>query len=141
MAREFSRADRVAQQVQKETAQILQRELKDPRVGMVTISEVEVSRDLAYAKIFISSLLQDEEKAKTSVKQLNELAPYIRSLLAKRLRMRHVPSIKFVLDTSLNEGIRMSELVDKAVKTDKQKSEQFNSDDAEQAQDDEQTKD
>ncbi|WP_016954105.1 30S ribosome-binding factor RbfA [Catenovulum agarivorans] len=141
MAREFSRADRVAQQVQKETAQILQRELKDPRVGMVTISEVEVSRDLAYAKIFISSLLQDEEKAKTSVKQLNELAPYIRSLLAKRLRMRHVPSIKFVLDTSLNEGIRMSELVDKAVKTDKQKSDQFNSDDAEQAQDDEQTKD
>ncbi|WP_440903864.1 30S ribosome-binding factor RbfA [Catenovulum sp. SX2] len=141
MAREFSRADRVAQQVQKETAQILQRELKDPRVGMVTISEVEVSRDLAYAKIFISSLLQDEEKAKTSVKQLNELAPYIRSLLAKRLRMRHVPSIKFVLDTSLNEGIRMSELVDKAVKTDKQKSDQFNSADTEQAQDDEQAKD
>ena len=141
MAREFSRADRVAQQVQKETAQILQRELKDPRVGMVTISEVEVSRDLAYAKIFISSLLQDEEKAKTSVKQLNELAPYIRSLLAKRLRMRHVPSIKFVLDTSLNEGIRMSELVDKAVKTDKQKSDQFNSADTVQAQDDEQTKD
>ncbi|EWH08529.1 ribosome-binding factor A, role in processing of 16S rRNA [Catenovulum agarivorans DS-2] len=140
MAREFSRADRVAQQVQKEAAQILQRDLKDPRIGMVTISEVEVSRDLAYAKIFISSLLQDEEKAKSSVNQLNELAPYIRSLLAKRLRMRHVPSVKFVLDTSLNEGIRMSELVDKAVKSDKQKSEQFHSDEEQAAQDERQDK-
>lgn len=123
MAKEFSRAERVAQQIQKEVAQIIQRELKDPRIGMVTISEVEMSRDLSYAKIFISALLQEEEKAQQSVKQLNKLAPLVRSMLAKQMRkMRIVPNLKFVLDTSLSEGIRMSELVDKAIAEDSQKS-------------------
>ncbi|WP_143871607.1 30S ribosome-binding factor RbfA [Catenovulum sediminis] len=129
MNREFSRAERVAQQVQKEVAQIILRELKDPRIGMVTISEVEVSRDLAYAKIFISALLQEEEKAKASVKQLNEVAPYVRSLLSKRMRMRSVPILKFQLDMSLNEGIRMSELVDKAIAKDQEKAKNHHPDD------------
>ncbi len=121
MARDFSRAERVAQQIQKEVAQILQRDLKDPRIGMVTVSAVEVSRDLAYAKIFISALLQEDEKAELAVKQLNESAPFVRSLLAKSMRMRVVPSIKFYLDTSVNEGLRMSKLVDDAIASDNRK--------------------
>ncbi|WAJ70838.1 30S ribosome-binding factor RbfA [Catenovulum adriaticum] len=121
MARDFSRAERVAQQIQKEVAQILQRDLKDPRIGMVTVSAVEVSRDLAYAKIYISALLQEDEKAEIAVKQLNESAPFVRSVLAKSMRMRVVPNIKFYLDTSVNEGIRMSKLVDEAIATDTKK--------------------
>lgn len=121
MARDFSRAERVAQQIQKEVAQILQRDLKDPRIGMVTVSAVEVSRDLAYAKIYISALLQEDEKAEKAVKQLNESAPFVRSVLAKSMRMRVVPNIKFYLDTSVNEGIRMSKLVDEAIATDTKK--------------------
>lgn len=121
MARDFSRAERVAQQIQKEVAQILQRDLKDPRIGMVTVSAVEVSRDLAYAKIYISALLQEDEKAEIAVKQLNESAPFVRSVLAKSIRMRVVPNIKFYLDTSVNEGIRMSKLVDDAIATDNKK--------------------
>ena len=128
MARDFSRAERVAQQIQKEVAQILQRELKDPRVGMVTVSAVEVSRDLAYAKIFISALLQADEKAEAAVKQLNGSAAFVRSLLAKSMRMRVVPNIKFYLDTSVNEGLRMSKLVDDAIASDTKKAQENSTD-------------
>ena len=62
MAREFSRAQRVAQEIKKEIAVILQREVKDPRIGMVTVSDVEVSRDLAYAKIFVTFLFDEDEQ-------------------------------------------------------------------------------
>ncbi|MEL7287185.1 MAG: 30S ribosome-binding factor RbfA, partial [Pseudomonadota bacterium] len=76
--REFSRTDRVAQQIQKEIAVILQREIKDPRLGMVTVSAVEVSRDLSYAKVFITVFnTDDEDKAKQSAKILNEATGYI----------------------------------------------------------------
>lgn len=60
MSREFKRSDRVAQELQKEVAVILQREVKDPRIGMVTVSDVEVSRDLAYAKIFVTFLFDND---------------------------------------------------------------------------------
>ena len=63
MAREFKRSDRVAQEIQKEIAVILQREVKDPRIGMVTVSDVEVSSDLAYAKVFVNFLFDHDEQA------------------------------------------------------------------------------
>ena len=111
--REFSRTDRVAQQIQKEIAVILQREIKDPRLGMVTVSAVEVSRDLSYAKVFITVFnTDDEDKAKQSAKILNEATGYIRSLLGKRIRARIMPELRFVIDNSLMEGMRISNLVD-----------------------------
>ena len=120
--REFSRTDRVAQQIQKEIAVILQREIKDPRLGMVTVSAVEVSRDLSYAKIFITVFnTQDEDAAKQSAKVLNEATGYIRSLLGKRIRARIMPELKFVVDNSLMEGIRISNLVDSIIREDNAK--------------------
>lgn len=120
--REFSRTDRVAQQIQKETAVILQREIKDPRLGMVTVSAVEVSRDLSYAKIFITVFnTQDEDAAKQSAKVLNEATGYIRSLLGKRIRARIMPELKFVVDNSLMEGMRISNLVDSIIREDNAK--------------------
>ena len=120
--REFSRTDRVSQSIQKEIAQILQREIKDPRLGFVTVSAVEVSRDLSYARIFITILDQkDEDSGKKSVAILNDATGYIRSLLGKRIRARIMPELKFVLDTSLMDGMRISNLVETAVRTDNER--------------------
>ncbi|ABR74488.1 ribosome-binding factor A [Actinobacillus succinogenes] len=122
MAREFKRSDRVAQELQKEVAVILQREVKDPRIGMVTVSDVEVSRDLAYAKIFVTFLFDnDPEAIKQGMKGLEKAAPYIRSLLGKAMRLRIVPELRFVYDQSLVEGMRMSNLVSNVIKNDEAK--------------------
>ncbi|MCF2857836.1 30S ribosome-binding factor RbfA [Pseudoalteromonas sp. SMS1] len=130
--REFSRTDRVAQQIQKEIAVILQREIKDPRLGMVTVSAVEVSRDLSYAKVFVTVLnSKSEDDTKQNLAILNDATGYIRSLLGKRIRARIMPELRFVLDNSLMEGMRISNLVDEVIRTDKEK----RGDDANSAED------
>ena len=119
MAREYARTDRVGQQIQKEIALILMREVKDPRLSMTTVSDVEVTRDLAYAKVFVTFLTNDDNEIKESVNVLNEAAGFIRTLLAKQLRARIMPQLRFVYDKSMAEGVRMSALVDQAVASDK----------------------
>lgn len=118
MAKEFSRSQRVSQQVQKEIAQILQREIRDPRIGMVTVSGVEVSRDLAYAKVFVTFFTIGDQTPETALEALIESTSYIRSLLGKAMRLRITPAISFCFDQSLTEGMRISNLVTKAVKSD-----------------------
>ncbi|MCE0490404.1 30S ribosome-binding factor RbfA [Pantoea sp. Mb-10] len=120
MAKEFGRPQRVAQELQKEIAIILQREIKDPRLGMmVTVSGVEVSRDLAYAKVFVTFLNdQDEEAVKNGLKALKEASGYIRILLGKAMRLRIVPDLTFFYDNSLIEGMRMSNLVSNVIRND-----------------------
>ncbi len=129
MAREFSRTDRVAQQIHKEVASLLQNEYKH-RVGdmpLITISGVEVSRDLAHAKIFVTIYDNDETVAKAQIKQLADYAGFLRGLLARRVRMRAVPQLHFFADTSITEGIRISTLVSETVARDKARTK--NSDD------------
>lgn len=121
MAREYARTDRVGQQIQKEIAVILMREIKDPRLSMTTVSAVEVTRDLAYAKVFVTFFNDNEEQIKTSLEVLAEAEGYIRSLLGKRLRARIMPHLRFVYDKSMAEGVRMSALVDQAVASDSHK--------------------
>ena len=122
MAREFKRSDRVAQEIQKEIAVILQREVKDPRIGMVTVSDVEVSSALAYAKVFVTFLFDHDEQAITQgMKGLEKAAPYIRTLLGKTMRLRIVPEIRFIYDESLVEGMRMSNLVSNVIREDEAK--------------------
>lgn len=123
MAREFSRTDRVAQQIHKEVASIFQNEYKH-RVGdmpLITISGVDVSRDLAHAKIFLTFYNADEASVKEQMKQLVEFKGFIRSLLAKRIRMRSVPNLHFFEDRSITEGMRISNLVSETIAKDKQK--------------------
>ena len=110
---------RVGQEIQKEIATILMREVKDPRLVMTTVSAVELTRDLAYAKIFVTFFSNEESEIKSSIEVLNEAAGFIRSLLAKKLRARIMPHLRFVYDSSMSEGVRMSSLVDKAVASDK----------------------
>ncbi|EGF8937952.1 30S ribosome-binding factor RbfA [Salmonella enterica] len=119
MAKEFGRPQRVAQEMQKEIAIILQREIKDPRLGMMTtVSGVEMSRDLAYAKVFVTFLNDKDEDA---VKALQEASGFIRSLLGKAMRLRIVPELTFFYDNSLVEGMRMSNLVTNVVKHDEER--------------------
>ncbi len=119
MAREYARTDRVGQQIQKEIAIILMREIKDPRLSMTTVSSVELTRDLAYAKVFVTFFTSDKDEIDASINVLTEAEGYIRSLLAKRLRARIMPHLRFVYDSSMVEGVRMSALVDKAIASDK----------------------
>jgi len=116
MAREFKRTDRVAEQLQRELAQIIQMEVKDPRVGMVTVSAVEVSRDLYYATAFVTFLGIDEDdrSIKEAVTILNQAAGFIRSLIGKRMKMRVVPNIKFEFDASISRGSELSALIKQA---------------------------
>jgi len=121
MAQEYSRTSRVSQQIQKELARILQQEVKDPRIGMVTISGVDVTRDLAYAKVFVTFLTVGDQTNDESLEGLNAAAGYIRRLLGKAMRLRIVPEIRFIFDSTLTEGLRISELVSGAVKVDQTK--------------------
>lgn len=111
MAREFKRSARVASQMQKELAIILQQGTKDPRIGFITVNEVELSKDLATAKVYITALGADIEGQKNNITWLNDAAPYIRSEMGKRMRLRNVPYIKFYYDDSFEKGMRVSELL------------------------------
>lgn len=130
MPREFSRTDRVGQQIHKEIASILQQEFKhrEPEVGMITVSGVEVSRDLAHAKVFITFYANDESKAAEDLEKLQNAKGFVRGLLGKRIRMRNVPAVHFVQDSSILEGARISALVNKAIASDEAKSKHDNVD-------------
>lgn len=119
MAKSFSRPQRVGHELQKEIAIILQREIKDPRLGMVTVSGVELSKDLSYAKVFVTFLNDDDsEVVSQGLKVLNDATGYIRSLVGKAMKLRIIPELKFVYDQSLIEGMRMSNLVSQVIQQD-----------------------
>lgn len=124
--KEFSRTDRVSDFLQKELAQLIQFELKDPRLGMVTIQDVRVSRDLGYADVFFTVLAfgaQDEESKaeanKDALKVLNNAAGFLRTKVGQALRARTTPELRFFIDDTLENGMRISSLIEKAVREDK----------------------
>ncbi len=116
MAREFKRTDRVAEQLQRELAQIIQLEVRDPRVGMVTVCAVDLSRDLHYATVYVTFLGIEEtiDATQVAIDVLNDAASYIRTLIGKRMRMRAVPHVKFLFDESISRGRDLSLLIDQA---------------------------
>jgi ribosome-binding factor A len=111
MAKEYGRSDRVSSQMQKELSFILQREIDDPGLGLVTINEVVVTKDLAVAKVYVTVLTVDEQSKRANLKRLNELAPVIRHQLAKRMRLRHIAELRFYYDDSFDKGMRVAELL------------------------------
>lgn len=133
MARDYARTDRVSQQIQKEVAMIIQREVKDPRLGMVTVNAVEVTRDLAYAKVFVTFFTLEGQSAEESVVILNDAASYIRTLLAKRIKARIMPELRFIFDQSMIEGVRMTGLVNDAIAEDERRSSSDKDSDAEES--------
>ncbi|GAA3588754.1 MULTISPECIES: 30S ribosome-binding factor RbfA [Marinobacter] len=120
MPREFSRIDRIGDQMQRELAQLIQREIKDPRVGMVTVNAVKVSRDLGYADIYISLLTTDELNAdspevKESLAVLSKAAGFLRGQVGRAMKLRVVPQLRFHFDSLLGQSRRMDALIRKAV--------------------------
>ena len=118
MPREFSRTDRVGSQLQRELAEVIRSEMDDPRLGMVTIQEVRVSRDFSYAKVFFTVMgnsLDVREIAAT----LNDAAAFLRHELGSRVVLRTLPELRFIHDESVERGERLSSLIDQAVRTDR----------------------
>ncbi|MGH7741082.1 MAG: 30S ribosome-binding factor RbfA [Candidatus Eiseniibacteriota bacterium] len=106
-----NRPERVAQLMRREISDVLQRRMRDPRVtGMVSVTDVEVTHDLSSARVFISILLDGPERQR-SLDALQSAAGYIRHELAPRLGLREVPELRFVLDTSIERGARVDELL------------------------------
>ena len=113
MPRAFSRAERIAEQIHRDLSGLLRRELKDPRVGPVTITAVEVTDDLSQATVYVSSLA-DAASTEQSVVVLQHAGGFLRSQLARTLQARSVPQLHFVYDGSVERGARLSHLIDEA---------------------------
>jgi ribosome-binding factor A len=130
MPKEYGRDQRVADFIQRELASVLQNEMRDPRVAMVSINEVRVSRDLGYADLYVSSLqAQDEAAQKHVVKALAGAAGYLRTALAKRSTLRTTPRLRFHWDSLPGRAGELSALIDTALAEDRAR-EQDREDDA-----------
>lgn len=109
-----ARGLRVADQIQRDLAEIISLELKDPRVGMITITEVQLTPDYAHAKVFFTMLLDGKEAIANTVNGLTSASGYIRAQLGRRVTIHTLPELHFVHDTSTARGIEMSRLIDQA---------------------------
>lgn len=122
MAGEFSRTSRIGDQLQKELASLIQFEVKDPRLGMVTVNEVRVAKDLGYADIYYTVLGLDDDAERLAENQaaLDSAKSFLRGRLAKEVKLRVMPHLRFHYDQSVVNGARMSALIDEAVRKDSQ---------------------
>ena len=110
MAKEFNRTQRLGDFMRQELAKLIQFEVRDPRVGgMVSITDVQIAKDLSHAKVYVTALLPESSLA--TVKALKELAPEMRYQLAHAVKMRHVPELHFHYDDSVDKGERIDELL------------------------------
>jgi ribosome-binding factor A len=111
------RGVRVADQIQRDLAEIIAHELKDPRVGMITITEVQVTPDYAHAKAFFTMLVDNDEAVQSTIAGLRKAAGFIRGQLGRRLTIHTIPEVHFVHDTSTARGMELSKLIDEANST------------------------
>ena len=125
MAREFSRTQRVAEQLQRDLAQLIQQEIKDPRLGLVTVNGVKVSRDLNYADVYITimGIAETEEEIAANVQILNRASGFLRGRAAKTIKLRVMPQLRFHYDNSVSRGNYLSSLINKAVNEDRSRQE------------------
>ncbi|GGX44823.1 30S ribosome-binding factor RbfA [Saccharospirillum salsuginis] len=124
MAKENSRIRRIADQIQRDLSVLIQQEVKDPRLGMVTINAVKVSRDLSYADVYFTCMVfgddADAEQARREQeKLLNKASGFLRSMLAQALKLRVMPQLRFHYDEVIESGARLSGLIDEALRQDK----------------------
>ncbi len=121
MPKEFSRTQRVADFLKQELARMIQQELRDPRIGMASVTDVEVARDLSYAKVFVTILGKNsEEEAKPAIEALNHAGGFLRTQMAKVMSARTTPKLRFVFDKSISRGAQMTKLIDDVVAVDRE---------------------
>jgi ribosome-binding factor A len=112
------RVQRVADQLQRELAEIIRLELKDPRAGLITVTGLDLTTDFAYAKVFVS-VFGDADAQQASLATLRRAAGFLRSQLARRISIHQTPQLRFTLDESIERGSRLSALIDRAVAEDR----------------------
>ena len=121
MAKEYARTQRVADYLQRELAALIQHEVRDPRVGMVSVTGVDVSRDLGHAKVYYTVMGTDSrEDAKESTEVLNKAAGFLRSQLSRGSNMRSVPQLRFYFDSSIGHGRDLEDLIKRATNADRE---------------------
>ena len=116
MPADYSRTDRIAEQIKRELALLIQNHVKDPRVGMVGILDVQVTKDLAQAKVYFDMLIAEDSKK--CEKALNRAAGFLRRELGRSVKLRATPSLKFIYDDTELKANQLSHLIDKAVASD-----------------------
>ena len=128
MAQEFNRTDRIADQMQRDLAELIRSSLNDPRLGMVTVNQVTVARDLGYSDVYVTLLTAedldaDAEEVKTTINILNGAAGFLRSELSRMIRLRTIPQLRFHFDASVKRGRQLDQLITKARKKDNDQNE------------------
>jgi ribosome-binding factor A len=119
MAKQYSRTQRIGDQIQRELAVLIPQEVRDPRLGFITITGVDVSRDISHAKVFITVMGENSaEVIKENLDVLKDTAGYLRMLLGKAMKLRSVPSLHFHYDASITRGALLSSLIEQAVTED-----------------------
>lgn len=116
-----SRSDRLGEQLRRDLSELIQFEVKDPRIGMVSITEVRVSRDLAYARIYVTRIGEVDARP-GAIEALNNAAGWLRRELGRRLSIRATPKLSFFYDDSIENGAKMESLIDKLVADDSRRS-------------------
>jgi ribosome-binding factor A len=111
------RTRRVGEQIRRELAELIRDELRDPRLALISMTSVEVSRDIAYARIYVT-LMGDPAERNERVAELNRAAPLLRRDLGRRMRLRVIPKLEFRYDEVVEQGARLSALIDAAVASD-----------------------
>src|SRR5690606_9251917 len=120
MPREYSRSTRVAERLRRELAELLRRASKDPRLQQVTVTDVEVTRGISYARVYFGHLDDSAEHPPLPQQALDRRAGSLRRALGRVMRLRHVPEQKFLHDRSIAEGMRMDGLIARARERDRQ---------------------
>ena len=108
------RSQRVADQIQKDLAELIAMEVKDPRVGMITLTEVQLTPDYAHAKVFFTTLIDDPASIQNTLQGLRKAAGFLRAQLGRRLHIHTLPELHFVHDNSPSRGAALSKLIDEA---------------------------
>ncbi len=123
MHNEFSRTDRVAGEIRRVLAELIRTELSDPRIGMVSINSVEVTRDLSHARIYVSALEMAGADTSTSVQALNGAAALLRHGLGRKIKFRVLPRIQFIADDTGRKAVDMETKIREARAQDRQAAE------------------
>jgi len=118
MPKEFSRSSRIAEQIRRDLAELISLELKDPRVGLVTLTDVEITPDYAHAKVFFTTLAEPAQLPEV-LAGLRRASGFLRRELGRRLHIHTLPELHFVYDESVERGDRLSRLIDDAVDSDR----------------------
>jgi ribosome-binding factor A len=121
MAKEYSRSQRVTEQIRRELAELLRMEVKDPRIGFITLTDVEITPDYAHAKVFFTSM-QGEEGLDEILRGLRRASGFLRRELGRRIRIHTTPELHFHYDASVEQGSRLSRLIDDVVREDEARS-------------------